>query len=59
MRYKILDTDTQKEYYRKNLARSFNSIKHGVVFQVEETLTPIGYIYDGKKTIVDSLRKKR
>lgn len=57
MRYKITDTDTNKEYYRKKLPRKMpKGIKNGVIFEVNESFKMIGVVEDGEKTIFTSMR---
>lgn len=57
MRYKITDTDTNKEYYRKKLPRKMpKGIKNGVIFEVTESFKIIGMIEKGEKTIFTSMR---
>ena len=59
MRYKILDTDNNKEYYRKRLPKKVKNTKNGTIFEVHETLKPIGYIINGRKTVVEEVRTQR
>jgi hypothetical protein len=57
MRYKITNTDTNKEYYRKKLPRKMpKGIKNGAIFEVNETFKMIGIVTDGEKTIFTTIR---
>lgn len=57
MRYKITNTDTNKEYYRKKLPRKMlKGIKNGVIFEVNESFKIVGIIEDGEKKIFTSMR---
>lgn len=57
MRYKIVDIDNRKEYYRKKLPRNvIHNIKNGKIFEVLEQYNTIGFIKDGEKQIIQALR---
>lgn len=59
MRYKIKDLDTQKEYYRKKIPRKVpHNIQNGIISEVIEQLRAIGYIQNGEKTVLHSLREE-
>ena len=60
MRYKIKDTDTQKEYYRKKLPRKMpHNIQNGIIFEVNEQYKTVGLISQGNKTLFSTLRTQK